>query len=77
MTLGELWDELWCHDWYWQMTDDPRVSARGMSNERRIRALAESLGPAGVEMLTGFRAHYTLVEDPFAFLPTLPPRPSS
>lgn len=50
----DLWDQLHAHDWYWPMTDDPRVSARGRGNEERLRKMSVE---AGAESLfDAFRA---------------------
>ena len=59
MTLAELWDALASHDWFWPMTDDPRVSACGRGAEERLRSAAVEL-PGGAELFWAFKGHYSI-----------------
>lgn len=36
----EFQRQLEIHDWYYQMSDDPRVFCRGQQNEARLKAIA-------------------------------------
>lgn len=54
-TLQALWDELRAHDWLYEYSDDMRVYDWGRSEQRRLRAAAEALGPEGVAMFDAFR----------------------
>jgi hypothetical protein len=71
MRLDELYDALLGHDWYYQMSDDPRAYRAGIAAQRHLRGLAETLGPEGLALFRAFEAHYCRVEVP----PALPPRP--
>lgn len=36
MTLGDYWDQLSKHDWYWDFSDDHRVWRRGSDEQGRL-----------------------------------------
>lgn len=57
MTLTELWDALEAHDWYYPMSDDPRVYNAGQAAKRRLEAQAAQVD-GGVQLLARFSAHY-------------------
>lgn len=60
MTLALLWEALQAHDWFWMMTDDPRVSERGRAESRWLLEQAEDLGDEGRRMWAEFSAHYSV-----------------
>lgn len=43
------------HDWYYPMSDDPRVYKRGSDAWDRIQFLARQLGDEGKELIAKYR----------------------
>lgn len=56
MTLAELYRELERHDWFYAMSDDPRVYSAGRENLDRLEREAMSI-EGGPELRQGFIKH--------------------
>jgi len=56
MTLAELYRELERHDWFYQMSDDPRVYHSGNDNERRLQYMAGAI-PGGLDLMRSYSQH--------------------
>lgn len=39
VNLGEYWDQLSAHDWWYMMSDDPGVYRRGSAEESRLKGI--------------------------------------
>lgn len=49
MTLQEFKQELLCHDWYYNFTDDYSVWKKGETKDGKLRAIAIKGGPEFVK----------------------------
>ena len=60
LSLSELYEKLVRFDWWYDYSDDHRVWTNGVSNEKELERLAESLGESGKEMFFKFRYDYKM-----------------
>ena len=58
MNLREFYKACESHDWFYMMSDDPEVYARGQSREIELRNDAIRFGPLGLELFQAFSAHH-------------------
>lgn len=54
-TREKLTKALKSHDWYYAMSDDPRVYREGREAWERIKLLASKLGDEGDELIEKYR----------------------
>lgn len=54
-TLEVLAAALKKHDWYYMMSDDPRVNDKGRESSRQLKALVAQLGDEGEKMYKAAR----------------------
>jgi len=56
MTLAELYRELERHDWFFEMSDDPRVYSSGRENQNRLRTAAQFI-EGGRDLMSAYSKH--------------------
>lgn len=76
MTLAEFHDELVAHDWFFAMTDDPKVYRKGREDYQRLRILAIELGDDAQGMFRQFNDHYRDIVSGAEKPTPIPPKPT-
>lgn len=56
MKLADYWDALTQHDWFYEMSDDHRVWAKGRSNQARMERISKE-SPEHKKLYDGFEKH--------------------
>ena len=72
MTLSELYDALFKHDWYTDWSDDERVRRGGELERVRLHYFAAHLGAEGMHLFDAFSTYNTPYRHALAELPRRP-----